>query len=206
MNRRQFLSLSFFAATLPLWGKVAFAQSKKTQQAVDLLLARARAQIGTTLFYDSAYTKLAFPMGDVPRAKGVCTDVIIRAYRDAFAFDLQKAVHKDMRDHFAAYPNNWGLKRPDANIDHRRVPNLRAYFARQKAALPVSQNAADYQAGDMVTQLIDKRLPHIALVSNKQSFGTPLVIHNIGYGTREENYLFRLPITGHYRFFPDFSH
>ncbi len=154
------------------------------------LIHSARQQIGITRHYDPAYVRLAYPSGDIDRSRGVCTDVIIRAYRDAFAFDLQSAVHDDMKAHFRAYPDNWGLARPDANIDHRRVPNLERYFERKDAKLTPPRQYSDWQAGDLVTMLVGGRLPHIAIISDKRtSNGMPLVIHNIGRGTREEDIL-----------------
>ena len=163
----------------------------------------ARTQIGKTLSYDPAYVGLSYPGGDVPLAKGVCTDVVIRALRDAHEFDLQKLVHEDMKAAFSEYPANWGLKRPDKNIDHRRVPNLRCYFDRQGYDLPVTKNKADYLPGDLVTCTVGRNLAHIMIVSNNQSpNGTPLVIHNIGNGTKEEPHLFTFPHTGHYRIPP----
>ena len=159
----------------------------------------ARRQIGVTTVYDPAYVSLAYPGGDVPKDRGVCTDVVIRALR-LKGLDLQKAVHEDMKANFSAYPKNWGLKRPDKNIDHRRVPNLQTYFKRKGWQVPVSQNAADYLPGDLVTCTVAGSLPHIMIVSDRKAEdGTPLIIHNIGAGTREENDLFTFPLTGHYR-------
>ena len=164
------------------------------------LAAAARKQVGVTVGYDSAYRKLAYPNGDVPRESGVCTDVIIRALRDARKIDLQKLVHEDMKTSFSKYPQMWGLKAPDANIDHRRVPNLQCYFKRKGYALPVSKKAADYKPGDIVTVMVGGKLPHIMIVSNRKSAaGVPLAIHNIGSGTQEEDVLFAYPLTGHYR-------
>lgn len=159
----------------------------------------ARRQIGVTVEYDSAYVGLAYPGGDVPEERGVCTDVVIRALR-LLDFDLQKEVHEDMKRNFAAYPKYWGLKRPDKNIDHRRVPNLQTFFKRRGWGLPVSRNAADYKPGDLVTCLVGDSLPHIMIVSDRRNEeGIPLVIHNIGVGTEEEDCLFTFPLTGHYR-------
>ncbi|MBP7275879.1 MAG: DUF1287 domain-containing protein [Kiritimatiellae bacterium] len=164
------------------------------------VVAAARSQIGVTVRYDSAYTALTYPGGDVPRDRGVCTDVIIRALRDAAGVDLQRQVHEDMRANFRAYPNLWGLRGPDRNIDHRRVPNLRRFFERQGWSLPVTRAAADYQPGDLVTCAVPPNLPHIMLVSDRRAEdGAPLVIHNIGAGAREEPQLFAFPLTGHYR-------
>ena len=164
------------------------------------IIAAARRQIGTTVRYDPAYAALAYPGGDVPRDRGVCTDVIIRALRDGAGVDLQREVHEDMRAHFRAYPNLWGLRGPDRNIDHRRVPNLRRFFERKGWALPVPRAAADVRPGDVVTCTVPRNLPHIMLVSDRRADdGTPLVIHNIGAGAREENRLLEFPLTGHYR-------
>lgn len=155
------------------------------------LINAARRQIGVTRIYDPAYIRLDYPNGDIDRLKGVCSDVIIRAYRDAFDFDLQKALHEDMREDFFSYPDRWGLERPDKNIDHRRVPNLETYFKRQEAFLGRSLKAEDYQPGDLITQRLNG-LPHIVIVSNKavkkrDGRLIPMVIHNVGRGTREED-------------------
>ena len=165
---------------------------------LDIAVA-AREQIGRTLIYDPAYERIAYPMGDVPLARGVCSDVVIRALR-AVDIDLQRLVHEDMKANFSSYPSDWGLARPDRNIDHRRVPNLQTWFTRQGWSLTPSQSASAYQAGDLVTWMLPGNLPHIGIVSDRTGWrGTPLVIHNIGSGTREENILFSYPITGHYR-------
>lgn len=164
------------------------------------LVAAARSQIGQTVSYDAAYRRLAYPNGDVPLTSGVCTDVVIRALRQGWGEDLQQQVHEDMQAHFANYPQQWGLTKPDRNIDHRRVPNLRTYFQRRGFSLPLSTAPADFQAGDLVTVTVPPHLPHIMIVSDRLSAaGVPLVIHNIGAGTREEDRLFTFPMTGHYR-------
>lgn len=164
------------------------------------LVIDARSQVGVTLGYDPAYRRLDYPGGDVPLATGVCSDVLIRALR-AQGLDLQRRVHEDMRAHFSAYPNNWGLARPDRNIDHRRVPNLMTLFQRQGLALTVSDKPADYRAGDIVTWDLGNGLGHIGLVSDRRSAaGVPLILHNIGRGALEEDILFAYRITGHYRF------
>jgi uncharacterized protein len=164
------------------------------------LVGDARSQVGVTLSYDPVYRQLDYPGGDVPLSTGVCTDVVIRALREQ-GLDLQKSVHEDMRAHFSQYPKNWGLKRPDRNIDHRRVPNLMTWFQRQGMALKVSDQPADYRAGDIVTWDLGRGLTHIGLVSDRVGpAGTPLILHNIGRGTQEEDILFGFAITGHYRF------
>jgi uncharacterized protein YijF (DUF1287 family) len=182
LNRRGFLAAA--AAT-------AIASPARAQPApAARLIAAARRQIGVTLAYDPAYSRLAYPGGDVPRAIGVCTDVIIRAYRDAMGRDLQALVHTDMQAAFGAYPKRWGLKRPDANIDHRRVANLEVYLTRKGARLPIPRSLIDWRAGDLVSALVGGRLPHIGIVSDRRSpAGHPLLIHNIGQGTREEDAL-----------------
>lgn len=166
------------------------------------LIAAALEQINVTLIYDPSYRRLAYPNGDIPRMFGVCTDVIIRAYRDALGIDLQKRVHEDMRSAFSRYPTTWGLKGPDRNIDHRRVPNLRVFFARHGQSLSVSDDPADYAPGDIVTQTVGGGRPHIGIVTHLKSADgkRPLIVHNIGWGTRLEDVLFDFPITGHYRF------
>jgi uncharacterized protein len=175
------------------------AQATATPRAVQLLGA-ARGQIGITLAYDPAYSRLSFPGGDVVRSKGVCTDVVIRAYRDAFALDLQALVNADMKRAFSAYPRRWGLSGTDSNIDHRRVPNLQTFLKRAGAALPVTGRAQDWQPGDIFTSLVGGTLPHIGFVSDRTgASGRPMVIHNIGRGAREDDALFAYPLTGHFR-------
>jgi len=166
------------------------------------LVRAARQQVGVTTIYDGAYQVLKYPGGDVAPERGVCTDVIIRAFRAARSADLQKLVHEDMRAHFSAYPSKrrWGLTRPDPSIDHRRVPNLMVYFERAGYAQPVSGAAAAYLPGDLVTWDLGGGVPHIGVVSERRAVsGTPLIIHNIGAGAREDDVLFRFSITGHYR-------
>lgn len=165
----------------------------------DKLVLAAREQVGVTLGYDPTYRRLSYPGGDVPLATGVCTDVVIRALRQQ-GLDLQEAVHRDMRAHFALYPKNWGLSRPDSNIDHRRVPNLMTWFQRQGWALPISQDASAYRAGDIVTWDLGRGLTHIGILSDRQGpGGAPLALHNIGRGAQEEDILFAYRIIGHYR-------
>ena len=163
------------------------------------IVQAARSQIGKTTIYDPAYVRLEYPGGDVPFERGVCTDVVIRALRKGAGLDLQKLVHEDMKKAFTKYPKIWGLKKTDRNIDHRRVPNLSRYFERKGYSLGVSKNKGDYLAGDLVTCSVGKR-PHIMVVSDHRAKdGTPLVIHNIGSGAKEENKLFAFKITGHFR-------
>ncbi len=166
------------------------------------------AAIGRTTYevrYDGSYFSIPYPNGDVPPNVGVCTDVIIRSYR-AIGSDLQKLVHEDMAQNFSSYPSKriWGLKSPDKNIDHRRVPNLQIYFTRHGVKLDVTNNKQDYAAGDIVTWMLPGNLPHIGIVTNKTSgsTGNPLIAHNIGAGPSLDDMLFNYPITGHYRFVP----
>jgi uncharacterized protein YijF (DUF1287 family) len=162
-------------------------------------LQSAYAQVGKTIAYDSGYSAIPFPGGDVPLEKGVCTDVIVRAYR-GIGVDLQLLVNEDMRSAFAAYPKLWKLTRPDPNIDHRRVPNLAVFFTRHGKVLPVTQDASGYKPGDIVTWRLPGGLSHIGLVTDRQENGRPLIVHNIGEGARIEDILFEFPVTGHYRF------
>lgn len=164
------------------------------------LVKDARSQIGQTLTYDPAYTRLSYPMGDVPIKKGVCTDVVIRALRKQ-NIDLQKVIHEDMKRNFKAYPQLWGLKNTDRNIDHRRVPNIAKYMTRQGYSVQNSPfKTALFKAGDIVTWDLGRGLVHIGIVSDRKSSSqVPLIIHNIGRGTQEENILLQYKITGHYR-------
>ena len=165
------------------------------------LVAAAIERTTHQVSYDGSYRKIAYPGGDVPANVGVCTDEIVRIYR-ALGIDLQKEVHEDMRRNFALYPKNWGLKRPDTNIDHRRVPNLQTFFTRKGERLKVTSNASDYQPGNMVTWILPGNLPHIGMVTDRLSEDglRPLMVHNIGAGPVLEDMLFVYKITGHYRY------
>lgn len=153
------------------------------------------------VIYDPAYETIAYPMGDVSPLKGVCSDEVIRVYR-ALGVDLQQLVHEDMRRAFSVYPKTWGLKRPDSNIDHRRVPNLATFFRRHGKTLPVTDVGMDYRPGDIVTWSVAGGRPHIGMVTNRFSADRerPLIVHNIGLGPQLEDMLFDYPITGHYRY------
>lgn len=184
---------------------VSSAQSEPKPQVLQRIVsppivAAARGQVGKTTGYDPAYVGLTYPGGDVPIEKGVCTDVVIRALRVALSMDLQKLLHEDMKAAFSQYPNNWRLKKPDSNIDHRRVPNLMKYFERHGYSVAVTQNAEHYLPGDLVTCTVGRNLAHIMVVSDKKTHdGAPFVIHNIGSGAKEESRLFDFTMTGHYR-------
>ncbi len=164
------------------------------------LTEAARTQVGVTVTYDPAYTAISFPGGDLPRDRGVCTDVVIRALRDGWGIDLQLAVNRDMGADFDAYPALWGLSTTDRNIDHRRVPNLQTLLTRIGADLPLTDGPTPYLPGDIVTWTLPGNLTHIGIVSDRHTVeGTPLILHNIGAGAREEDILFTYPMTGHYR-------
>ena len=170
------------------------------------LVAAALERTAHTVEYDGSYFSIAYPGGDVPAGKGVCTDVVIRAYR-ALGIDLQVAVHEDMTLDFEAYPSMriWGLQKTDTNIDHRRVPNLQVFFERNGKNLPVSRDPDSYWPGDLVTWMLPGNLPHIGIVTDRRSAGgdRPLIVHNIGSGPRLEDILFAYEITGHYRYLPE---
>ena len=193
MSRFLFYSLALFAFKVQA--------SSFDDDIVNALIHRTTQPVT----YDGAYHKLEYPGGDVPANIGVCTDVLIRSYRQ-LGIDLQKLVHEDMQNNFRVYPSKriWGLTKPDKNIDHRRVPNLQVYFERHAKVLTKSLNAEDYKAGDIVTWMLPGNLPHIGMVVNEiaQGSGNPLIVHNIGRGPEMSDMLFAYTITGHYRFVP----
>ena len=176
------------------------ARQEFLQKLVDAAVERTRH----TVRYDPAYVRIPYPNGDVPANTGVCTDEIIRVYR-AVGIDLQKEVHEDMLHNFSAYPNQrrWLLAHTDTNIDHRRVPNLMAFFARKGEQLPVSERSEDYSPGDLVTWDLGGNVPHIGIMVDRKSerTGHYLIVHNIGRGPQMEDVLFNWRITGHYRYF-----
>ena len=167
------------------------------------LIASARSQIGSTVEYDGSYAAIPYPGGDIPLKRGVCTDVIVRAYR-SLGIDLQKLVHEDMTAHFEAYPSRriWGLRAADSNIDHRRVPNLQTFFERHGKKLSLDLQREPARPGDILTWMLPGGLPHIGLVSDRSNDRGPLVLHNIGQGTQEEEVIGKFPLTGHYRYWP----
>lgn len=151
--------------------------------------------------YDPSYFSIAYPNGDVPEDRGVCTDVVIRAYRK-LGVDLQKEVHEDMKDNFSLYPKKWGLKRTDKNIDHRRVPNLMKFFERFGEVKPASRRNSDYSPGDIVCWNLGGAITHIGIVIDKKSRDGDryLIVHNIGAGQVIEDCLFDYRIIGHYSY------
>jgi uncharacterized protein YijF (DUF1287 family) len=159
--------------------------------------------IDPTITYDPSYIPIKYPNGDIPKNKGVCTDVVIRSYRK-LGIDLQKEVHEDMKANFSKYPNlkKWGLTKTDTNIDHRRVPNLEIFFERNGIKLSTTKNANDYKTGEIVTWMINGKLPHIGIITNKKSKDGKrnLIVHNVGGGQVLEDCLFEYEITGHYSY------
>jgi uncharacterized protein YijF (DUF1287 family) len=178
------LAGTFFAAAQPAVPSLASAAAELTKQNVR---------------YDPSYFTIRYPGGDVPSDRGVCTDVVIRAYRK-LGIDLQKEVHEDMRKSFALYPKKWGLSRPDPNIDHRRVPNLMVFFSRKGTVKPVTSVAVDYRPGDIVCWDLGAGVTHIGIVSSRRSPSAKryLMVHNIGAGQVFEDCLFSYRIIGHY--------
>ncbi|HEX7016913.1 MAG TPA: DUF1287 domain-containing protein [Cyclobacteriaceae bacterium] len=151
--------------------------------------------------YDPSYFSIPYPNGDVPSDRGVCTDVVIRAYRKR-GIDLQREVHEDMRANFDVYPKLWGLSQPDRNIDHRRVPNLMTFFTRHGTVKPISQEADDYRPGDIVCWNLGNGVTHIGIVSSRRSRDGKrfLIVHNIGAGQVLEDCLFDFKIIGHFQY------
>lgn len=176
-----------------------FAQETFSTRLSDVAIELTKQKV----VYDPSYFSIPYPNGDVPAGKGVCTDVIIRAYRKV-NIDLQRLVHEDMKANFSKYPARWGLKKPDRNIDHRRVPNLMTFFTRHGTSLPVSKKSEDYKPGDIVTWDLSAGVPHIGIVINKKSEDglRNLIVHNIGAGQEISDCLFQFNITGHYRYEP----
>jgi uncharacterized protein YijF (DUF1287 family) len=191
-----------FASPLPL-------TPVSRQQFTKRLVAAAMERTRHPVRYVSAYVRIPYPNGDVPSDTGVCTDEVIRSYRSV-GVDLQKEVHEDMVGNFSDYPSQerWGLDHPDSNIDHRRVPNLMAFFQRKGETLPITNRTSDYAPGDLVTWDLGGGVPHIGIVVDQKSRGSDqyMVVHNIGAGPKMEDVLFEWKITGHYRYFgPDSS-
>lgn len=196
---------NFFIKTLSSLVLILSSHSSSAASYSELLVDAAIERTFHKVTYDGSYRRIGFPYGDVPNNIGVCTDVVIRAYRK-LGIDLQERVHQDMWKRFYEYPSftKWGLSRPDPNIDHRRVPNLRSFFAKNGIQLPISNNPNDYRPGDIVTWDIRPSQPHIGIVTDSVSrdLKRPLIAHNIGQGPKLDDVLFRMKITGHYRYLP----
>lgn len=190
---KKFFSI-FIVILFVFFGK---AQAQFAQKLSDAALSLTKDKVT----YDPAYYSIKYPNGDVASDKGVCTDVVIRAYRK-LGIDLQKEVHEDMKKNFSKYPKKFGLKRPDTNIDHRRVPNLMVFFAKFGQSKSIETNPALYAPGDIVTWLLPGNLTHIGIVVNKKSADGKryLIVHNIGAGQVIEDCLFKFDITGHYQY------
>jgi uncharacterized protein len=202
MRRSRRSHLPTFAVLIAFLAPVGLhAQPAEIDDFTHRLIDAAIERTTHRVTYDGRYRRIDYPGGDVPDDVGVCTDVIVRAYR-VLGIDLQKEVHEDMSAAFSAYPKNWGLTRPDSNIDHRRVPNLRTFFTRKGEKLRVTDAADDYRPGDLVTWMLPRNLPHIGLVTDRRSADgeRPLIVHNVGAGPKVEDFLFEYPITGHYRY------
>lgn len=197
-------AIPYLAAIVVLLPEGAGAQLRPGN-AEQALVAAAIERTRHRIVYDGSYRALGYPGGDVPGDIGVCTDLVIRAYRSGLGIDLQKVVHEDMSRAFGAYPQIWGLDRPERNIDHRRVPNLETFFTRHGRSLAVSDDPDAYRPGDLVTWRLPGNLPHIGIVTDRRSADgrRPLIAHNIGRGPQLEDMLFAYPISGHFRYLPD---
>ncbi|WP_221392427.1 DUF1287 domain-containing protein [Dyadobacter sp. NIV53] len=192
MLKTHFLRLLLLFITNSLFAQATF-ENRLSNATISLT--------GQKVKYDPKYFSISYPNGDVPADRGVCTDVIVRAYRK-LGIDLQKEVHEDMQNSFARYPKNWGMKTTDKNIDHRRVPNLMKFFSRKGTELAISQNADDYKSGDIVCWNLHGGITHIGLVVNRKSSDGKrnLIVHNIGGGQVLADCLFTYRIIGHYRY------
>lgn len=190
------------AIELPKRELQAAIQLKADATPLDKVIASAIEQTTYTTSYDPSYVKLEYPNGDVPKETGVCADVVVRAFRST-GLDLQKELHEDMGRNFSKYPKKWNARKPDKNIDHRRVPNLMTWFNRKGKELPITKNDRDYQPGDVVAWELGSGLVHIGMVSKIKVEGLErfAVVHNIGAGARLEDVLFQWKIIGHYRYF-----
>lgn len=181
--------------------KYLLASVKPLPAPLQLIMQNLQYQMKQTKNYDPSYVALSYPNGDVPIETGVCADVVVRAFR-ANNIDLQKELHEDMSKYFSVYPNNWNLSQPDKNIDHRRVPNLMTFFERKGKAKPIANVADDFIAGDVVAWKLPNNLYHIGIVSDDvNELGIPIIVHNIGSGTKKADVLFSWKIIGHYRWF-----
>jgi len=198
-----FAALCLIVACLCATAQTGVSASRAHQEFLRKLVAAAVERTHHSVRYVSDYVRIPYPGGDVPADTGVCTDEVIRSYR-AVGIDLQKEVHEDMERNFAAYPHKW-QRHLDSNIDHRRVPNLMVFFARNGTQLPISQRAESYLPGDIVAWDLGGGVTHIGIVVDRRGTGGRyMVVHNIGRGPQVEDVLFNWKIIGHYRY--DGSH
>jgi uncharacterized protein YijF (DUF1287 family) len=195
------LSLAAFVLAATAIAAPAPAPAQVPDSFFEPLVDAAMERLAHRETYDGSYRRIDYPNGDVPDSIGVCTDLVVRAFRGV-GIDLQQLVHEDMSANFAEYPSFWGLSAPDTNIDHRRVPNLQTFLSRQGESLPVANDASAYRAGDVVTWMLPGNLPHIGIVAQRRSSdgARPLIVHNIGAGPALDDILFEFAITGHYRY------
>ncbi|MEN8225578.1 MAG: DUF1287 domain-containing protein [Bacteroidota bacterium] len=193
MNKRTLIIVFFIMA----WANIAHSQETFYQRLADSSLTLTKQNV----HYDPSYYSIDYPNGDIPDGKGVCTDVIIRAYRK-MGIDLQKEVHEDMKANFDKYPQLWGLRSTDQNIDHRRVPNLMTFYERKGEVKTITRNAKDYLPGDIVCWDLGGGITHIGIVVNRKSADHTryLIVHNIGEGQVVEDCLFDFQLIGHYRY------
>lgn len=163
--------------------------TEKTLSFGEQLSVAALERTKSVVIYNPQYFKIPYPGGDVPDHYGVCSDVVIRAYRK-LGIDLQKDVHQRLGG--------------DRNIAHRRVRVLRRLFAKYGTRLKVTQAPENYKPGDIVTYYIPEAIfskDHIAIVTDKiGNSGAPMIVHNIGLGPKLDDDLFSWKITGHYRY------
>jgi hypothetical protein len=172
--------------------------SPQLKQFVEAAIEQSKVTTG----YDPSYVGIAYPNGDVSSDTGVCSDVVVRAFRKV-GIDLQKEVHEDMTRAWAAYPRKWGARGTDTNIDHRRVLNLTTWFDRQGKSLAITNERPDYLPGDVVAWQLSDGVEHIGILTNLSSDADKhyLIVHNIGSGARVEDVLLSWKIIGHYRYF-----
>ncbi len=199
-NWIRFFSLVVFFSSILSYSHAD--QSVSCTDSLNKIIQQALSQIEVTRYYDPSYLKIKYPGGDVSVERGVCTDVIVRAFRSV-GIDLQVLIHEDMKAHFEKYPKKWGLKNPDSNIDHRRVPNIVTWLKRNGKWIADSGNSTDFRPGDIVTWDLGNHIDHIGIVSNKRVENSDryAIIHNIGNGAVLEDMLFNFKITGHFRYF-----
>lgn len=200
-NRPQPAAICFAALAILCFAPKSHADQNTQQEFLTRLVAAARERTSHSVRYDPAYVRIPYPGGDVPANTGVCTDEIVRIYR-ALGIDLQKLVHEDMEHECAAYPRIGGASGIDPNIDHRRVPNLMVFFARNGKSLPTTTRAEDYAPGDLVAWDLGGHVLHMGIVVDKKSAaGRYMIVHNIGQGPQMEDVLFNWKIIGHYEYF-----